>query len=401
MIDSNAGVCIISRMQSNLPCIMKTAAAAVSLLIMNACTSISGPSTGSVKQAGFGNTKAGESTELYTLKNANGVVAKVTTYGATLVELHVPDKDGNLADVINGFDSVAGYEGDGNQYFGCTTGRVCNRIAKGKFTLDGTEYTLATNNDPNHLHGGGDKALSKQVWKAAPVDGRAAVVFTLTSPDGEEGYPGNLSMKVTYTLTDADELRIDYQAITDKATPVNLTNHAYFNLGGAGTGTVLDHELTLNADHFTPVDDTLIPTGKIDPVAGTELDFRTAHVIGDRIPDKGVTKTEDAESATLGYDHNFVLNGKAGTHRLAARLKDPDSGRVMEIYTDQVAIQFYSGNFLMNQEGKAGKAYPFRGALCLETQHNPDSVNHPDFPSTILRPGQTYRTTTVHRFSAE
>lgn len=388
-------------MQPKLSCILKVTTAVALLLIMNACTSISGPSTGSVEKAGFGSTKAGEATEIYTLKNPNGLVAKVTTYGATLVELHVPDKGGKMVDVVNGFDNVSGYEGDGNQYFGCTTGRVCNRIAKGKFTLDGKEYTLATNNDPNHLHGGGDKAISKQVWKANPVEGQAAVVFTLTSPDGEEGYPGNLNMKVTYILTDANELRIDYEATTDKATPVNLTNHAYFNLGGAGSGTILNHELTINADHFTPVDDTLIPTGKIEPVAGTELDFRSSQVIGARIPDKIAAKTEDAKTPTLGYDHNFVLNGQSGKQRMAARLKDPKSGRVMEIYTDQVAIQFYSGNFLNNQTGKGGKKYPFRGALCLETQHNPDSVNHPNFPSTILRPGDTYKTTTVHKFSAE
>ena len=388
-------------MQPKLSFILRVTTAVALLLIMNACTSISGPSTGSVEKAGFGNTKAGEVTEIYTLKNANGLVAKVTTYGATLVELHAPDKGGKMVDVVNGFDNVSGYEGDGNQYFGCTTGRVCNRIAKGKFTLDGKEYTLATNNDPNHLHGGGDRAISKQVWKANPVDGQAAVVFTLTSPDGEEGYPGNLSMKVTYILTDADELRIDYEATTDKATPVNLTNHAYFNLGGAGSGTILNHELTINADHFTPVDDTLIPTGKIKPVADTELDFRSSQVIGARIPDKLAAKTEDAKTPTLGYDHNFVLNGQPGRQRMAARLKDPKSGRVMEIYTDQVAIQFYSGNFLNNQTGKGGKKYPFRGALCLETQHNPDSVNHPNFPSTILRPGDTYKTTTVHKFRAE
>ncbi len=368
---------------------------------MNACTSISGPSTGTVKQADFGNTKAGEATTLFTLTNPSGITAKVTNYGATLVALEVPDKDGILADVVNGFDNVAGYEGDGNQYFGCTTGRVCNRIAKGKFTLDGVEYTLATNNEPNHLHGGGDKAISKQVWTGTPVAGQAAVVFTLTSPDGEEGYPGNLSMKVTYTLTDENELRIDYEATTDKATPVNLTNHAYWNLAGAGSSTVLHHELTLNADQYTPTDDTLIPTGDIDPVVGTALDFRTAHVIGDRIPDKDATQTDEAKTATLGYDHNFVLNGRAGCHRFAARLKDPGSGRVMEIYTDQPAIQFYSGNFLKAQTGKVNRAYAFRSALCLESQHIPDSVNHPQFPSTILRPGDTYRTTTVHKFSAE
>lgn len=360
---------------------------------MTACNSIS--------KASFGTTKAGEAVEIYTLQNKNGLIAKVTTYGATLVELHVPDKNGQLADVVNGFDDVSGYEGEGNQYFGCTTGRVCNRIAKGKFTVDGTEYTLALNNDPNHLHGGNDKALSKQVWKASKSCCGQSVTFTLTSPDGEEGYPGNLSMKVTYTLTDANELRIDYQATTDKATPVNLTNHAYFNLGGAGSGTALDHLLTLNADKYTPTDDTLIPTGKIEAIAGTALDFRHPQKIGARIPDPAATKTEDCKTATLGYDHNFVVNGTAGEQRLAATLKDPTSGRVLEIFTDQPAIQFYSGNFLKSQAGKAGKNYPFRGAVCLETQHFPDSVNHANFPSTILQPGQTYRTTTVHKFRAE
>ena len=404
---------MICVMQSPFPTLFKTAAAAASILIMNACAPAPEdnagqpePETGdgdsnAIAKAGFGETKAGEATEIYTLTNKNGLVAKVTTYGATLVELHLPDKEGNLVDVINGFDNVAGYEGDGNQYFGCTTGRVCNRIAKGKFTLDGEEYTLATNNDPNHLHGGGDKALSKQVWKAEPSADVQAVTFSLTSPDGEEGYPGNLSMKVTYTLTDENELCIDYEATTDKATPVNLTNHAYFNLGGAGSGTILSHELTLNADNYTATDDTLIPTGKIEPVADTALDFRKAHVIGERIPDKEAKETADCETSTRGYDHNFVVNGEVGTMRLAARLKDPVSGRVMEIHTDQPGIQFYSGNFLMEQEGKGGKKYPFRGALCLETQHFPDSVNHEDFPSTILKPGDTYSTTTVHRFSAE
>jgi aldose 1-epimerase len=400
-------------MQTPFPTLFKTAAAAASILIMNACAPSSednagqpDPETGdgesnAIAKADFGKTKAGEATEVYTLTNKNGLIAKVATYGATLVGLHLPDQDGNVLDVINGFDNVAGYEGDGNQYFGCTTGRVCNRIAKGKFTLNGEEYTLATNNDPNHLHGGGDQALSKQVWKAEPSSEAQAVTFSFTSPDGEEGYPGNLSMKVTYTLTDANELRIDYEATTDKATPVNLTNHAYFNLGGAGSGTILGHELTLNADHYTATDETLIPTGKIEPVANTALDFRKAHVIGARIPDKEAKKTDDCETSTLGYDHNFVVNGEAGMMRLAARLKDPASGRVMEIHTDQPGIQFYSGNFLMEQEGKGGKKYPFRGALCLETQHFPDSVNHEDFPSTILNPGDTYSTTTVHRFSAE
>jgi len=370
-------------MQTYLSTLAMSTATAASLFFMCACSST----------PDFGKTKNGEATKIYTLKNKNGMIAKVTTYGATLVELHVPDRDGKLADIVNGFDDVSGYESGDNQYFGCTVGRVCNRIAKGKFTLDGKEYTLAINNDPNHLHGGNEKAICRQVWKAEVVNGKQAVAFHLTSPDGEEGYPGNLSMKVTFTLTDDNELRIDYAATTDQATPVNLTNHAYFNLGGAGSGTILGHELTLNSDQFTPTDDTLIPTGKIESVAGTFLDFRVAHKIGERIP------TDD--TPWKGYDHNYIVRGKAGEQRLAARVKDPNSGRVMEIHTDKPGIQFYSGNFLKEQAGKGGKKYPHRGAFCLETQHFPDSVNHANFPSTILKPGEIFRTTTVHKFSAE
>ena len=343
---------------------------------------------------------------IWTLRNNNGLIAKVTDYGATLVEMHVPDKDGKMANVVNGFDNVAGYQGDGNQYFGCTTGRVCNRIAKGKFSLNDKEYTLALNNPPNHLHGGGDRALSKVVWRGTADEGREGpfVVFTYTSPDGEEGYPGKLQVMVTYTLTHNDELRIEYQAKLVDApvglgTPVNLTNHAYWNLAGAGSGTILGHELTLNADSYTATDDTLIPTGKIDPVAGTVLDFRTPHVIGDRIPDKDAAKTEDCKTSTLGYDHNFVLNkANPGEMSLAAVLKDPGSGRILEIRTMEPGIQFYSGNFLKGQKGTDGRTYPFRGALCLETQHFPDSVNHSNFPTTILKAGENYQTSTIHKF---
>ena len=380
-------------MRTHLSPIVKSAAAAAALLIMNACTTISGPSTGSVEKAGFGNTKAGEATELYTLKNANGVVAKVTTYGATLVELHVPDKDGNHADVVNGFGSVAGYEGDGNQYFGCTTGRVCNRIAKGKFTLDGKEYTLATNNDPNHLHCC-NVGIDKKVWAARVVRSKTgqAVAFSHTSPDGDEGYPGALKMKVTYTLTDDNELRIDYLATTDKATPVNLTNHAYWNL--AGKGTILDHVLHLNADHYTPVDNTGIPTGeilKVDDVMSflkpTQSGARIAKLTGD----------------PGGYDHNYCLNKtEFGKLSLAARVEEGGSGRVLEIFTTEPGIQFYTGNYLDGSEvGKGGWKYEFRNAFCLETQHYPDSINQPQFPSTVLRPKEKYTQTTIHKFSTK
>jgi aldose 1-epimerase len=347
----------------------------------------------------FGTTKDGQAVELYTLKNNTGLVAKVMTRGATLVQLHVPDKDGKAADVILGFDDVTGYESEDNQYFGCTTGRVCNRIAKGKFTLEGKEYTLAINNEPNHLHGGLDKSLDKLVWKANPYSNEKGqgVKFTVTSPDGDEGYPGTLEITVSYYVpNDTNSISISYTAITDKATPVNLTNHAYFNLAGEGSETVLNHSLRLNADNYTVSDDTMIPTGEIAPVEGTDLDFRKRTVIGKRIESIGKT-------AAIGYDHNFVLNpreeGKAMT--LAAIVVEKESGRRMRVMTTEPGIQFYSGNFLKGQKGKGGKTYAHRSALCLETQHYPDSVNHENFPTTILKPGEKYESKTTYAFEIE
>lgn len=346
----------------------------------------------------FGKTKDGTSVEIYTLKSDKGLVAKIMTRGATLVQLHVPDRDGNVDDVILGWDDVAGYESEDNQYFGCTTGRVCNRIAKGKFTLDGKEYTLAINNEPNHLHGGVERSLDKVVWKAKAYSSERGqgVRFNYTSPDGEEGYPGNLKIAVNYFVAkNANRLTISYKATTDKATPVNLTNHAYFNLAGAGSKTVLGHSLQLNADNYTPTDDTLIPTGKIESVEGTPLDFRKPKRIGARIE-------QLTETAALGYDHNFVLNPRKtdndSKYNYAATLRHRASGRMLRIGTTEPGIQFYSGNFLKGQEGKGGKTYAHRSAVCLETQHYPDSVNHDEFPSTILKPGDEYTSSTLLTF---
>jgi aldose 1-epimerase len=345
----------------------------------------------------FGKTSDGTEVDLLILKNDKGMLAKIMSLGATLVELHIPDKNGKVTNVVLGFDSVADYQSDKNQYFGCTTGRVCNRIGKGRFTLDGKEYKLAVNNGPNHLHGGTKRSLDKVVWEWAAVkpdpNKDSVVWFEYASPDGEEGYPGNLKVKVTYTLTRKNELRIDYEATTDKSTPVNLTNHSYFNLSGHGSETVLDHELEIAADSYTPTDDTLIPTGKIAPVKGTPLDFTKSARIGARID--ALVKT-----AALGYDHNFVLKKRAKEPTFAGRLKDPKSGRVMTVLTTQPGIQVYTGNFLKGQKGKDGKTYAQRSAICLETQHFPDSVNQPSFPSIILRPGETYRQTTIYAFSA-
>jgi len=345
----------------------------------------------------FGKTADGEAVELYTLKNDAGFTAKVMTRGATLVQLLAPDRSGKLEDVILGFDSVTEYESDDNQYFGCTTGRVCNRIAKGKFSLDGKDYTLAVNNEPNHLHGGAKKSLDKVVWKAMPFtnDRGQGVSFTYTSPHGEEGYPGNLTVTVNYlVLKDKNNLSIRYVATTDKATPVNLTNHAYFNLAGQGSPTITDHTLSINADQYTPTDDNLIPTGKLENIEGTNLDFRKMTKIGKRIE-------ELTQTPAIGYDHNFVLRAPEADQpmRLAATLFEKESGRRLRIMTTEPGIQFYTGNFLKGQKGKGGKTYAHRSALCLETQHFPDSINQPSFPTVVLKPDAKFESQTVLNFS--
>jgi aldose 1-epimerase len=348
-----------------------------------------------VEKAKYGATQEGTVIDVYTLTNKNGMVAKVITYGALLTELHVPDRNGKLADVALGFPKLEQYMGD-HPYFGATIGRVGNRIAKGTFSLNGKTYTLAANNGPNHLHGG-LKGFDKRVWKAQPVQvtGGTAVKFTYVSPDGEEGYPGTLTSSVTYTLTDKNELRLDYVANTDQPTPINLTNHTYFNLAGEGVGDIKNHELTLLADKFTPVDNTLIPTGEIAPVKGTVMDFLRPTAIGARIE-------QVPGPAPVGYDHNYVLSSGGGVLALAATVKEPTTGRIMEVLTTEPGIQFYSGNFLDGTlTGKAGVKYQKHSGFCLETQHFPDSVNHANFPPTILQPDKTYKTTTVYRFSAK
>jgi len=339
----------------------------------------------------FGSLDDGTAVDLYTLKNAKGTTAKIITFGATLTELWVPDRAGKLGDVVLGFDNLQGYLGK-EPFFGATVGRVANRIAKGKFTLDGKEYSLEINNPPNNLHSGSND-LSRKVWKAEPVHERngAAVRFSIDSPDGDEGFPGNLHVTVLYRLTNNNELQLEYTAKTDKATPVNLTNHSYFNFGGEKD--VLAHVLQILAEKYTPTDATLIPTGEILPVKGTPLDFTEPVAIGAHIA--GIPGTPG------GYDHNFVVNGEAGKLRLAARVYDPSSGRQMEVLTTEPAVQFYTGNFLDGTNtGKRGVAYGKHYGFCLETQHFPDSVNHPAFPSTILRPGSVYSTQTTYKFSA-
>jgi aldose 1-epimerase len=336
----------------------------------------------------------GKEVSLYVLTNAAGVKAKVTNYGGIITELHVPDRDGKFADVVLGFDDLKGYLA-GHPYFGAICGRVANRVAKGKFTLNGKEYKLAANNGPNALHGG-IKAFDKQVWSVESFlsTDRVGVILRRTSPDGEEGYPGALTTAVTYTLTNENELKIEYHATTDQATPVNLTNHSYFNLAGHGAGTILDHELTLNADKYTPTDETLIPTGEIKPVKGTPLDFTTPTPIGSRF--------DQLKGDPIGYDQNYVINGGGEKLTLAARVRDPKSGRVLEMFTTEPGVQLYTSNFLDGKlRGKGGAVYPKHGAFCLEAQHFPDSVNHPEFPSVILEPGKTYTQTTVYKFSAK
>jgi aldose 1-epimerase len=350
-----------------------------------------------IKKESFGSIREGTPVDLYTLTNSHGVEARVTNYGGILVSLRVPDKNGKLADVVLGYDNVDGYL-QNPAYFGAIVGRYVNRIANGLFTLDGVKYFLAKNNGPNSLHGG-LKGFDKKIWQAEPLGKKrnVGVVFTYVSKDGEEGYPGNLKVKVRYTLTEDSKLVVEYDAVTDKATPVNLTNHSYFNLAGEGNGDVLGHELTLNADRFTTVVKSLIPTGELRPVKGTPLDFTKATAIGARI-------NQNYEQLILagGYDHNFVINGKGGSLELAARVREPNSGRVMEVYTTEPGVQFYTGNFLDGTiAGKQGHVYKQHYGFCLETQHFPDSPNHSGFPSTILRPGQTFHSRTIYKFSAK
>ncbi|MBK5293736.1 MAG: galactose mutarotase [Acidobacteriia bacterium] len=350
-----------------------------------------------IPKRAFGKTGTGEAVDLYTLSNAKGMRAAITTYGGIVTSLQTPDRTGAMADVVLGFDVIDGYLKE-HPYFGALIGRYGNRIGQGKFSLNGNSYTLVRNNGANHLHGG-LKGFDKVVWAARDVSSTEAQKLELsyTSKDGEEGYPGNLSVTVTYSLTKDNELRIDYAAATDKDTVVNLTNHAYFNLAGQGEGDILGHEVTIHADRYTPVDKGLIPTGQLEKVEGAPFDFRTTHTIGERINSKDTQIT-----LGMGYDHNFVLNSPGGSLALAARVKDSKSGRVMEVLTTEPGLQFYTSNFLDGTlTGKSGKVYQKRSAFCMETQHFPDSPNKAQFPSTLLKPGQQYKTTTVYRFLAE
>jgi len=348
-----------------------------------------------VQQQDFG-TRDGRPITLYTLTNTHGVEVRAMTYGGIIVSLRVPDRKGQLADIVLGHDKAEGYIPN-PPYLGAIVGRYANRIANGTFTLDGKTYTLPKNDGPNTLHGGMTRTFDKVLWDGEPLKGKNGVAFSYLSKDGEEGFPGNLKVTVTYTLTDSNELVIDYTATTDKATPINVSQHSYFNLKGEGNGDILDHEIMINADKFTPVDKNLIPTGELRAVKGTPFDFTTSTKIGARIEDS-------YEQMVLGhgYDHNFVLNRKGAGLSLAARVYEPTTGRVLEVSTTQPAVQFYSGNFLDGSvTGKEGHVYKRRYGLCLETQHYPDSPNHPDFPSTILKPGEKFHQTTVFKFSAK
>ena len=351
----------------------------------------------SVTSVPYGKLPDGAEVELYTLTNDNGLKVKIMTYGATITEVDVPDRNGKIENVTLYRDSLDDYLKPDTPYFGATVGRYANRIAKGRFKLDGKEYSLAVNNGNNHLHGG-KKGFDKVVWKAKTIQTKGSlvgVVFTYESPDGEEHYPGNLSAKVTYTLTNDNELKMEYEATTDKPTVVNLTNHAYWNLAGAGSGDVLGHEMMIDADNYLAIKD-FIPVGAPSPVKGTPMDFTTPKTIGSRIEQLGTGKND-------GYDHCYVLNKHKDDEQMApaARVVEPTSGRVMEIFTTQPGIQFYTGNFLDGTITAGGKKYQKHFAFCLETEHYPDSPNHPDYPPTVLKPGETYKETTVHKFSVQ
>ncbi len=356
------------------------------------------PKSGSTEKKPFGKTPDGQPVDLYVLTNKNGVEVAITNYGGAVVSLKVPDRNGKFGDVVLGYDSLDGYVND-KGYFGAIVGRYGNRIGHAQFSIDGKTYTLARNNGENSLHGG-IKGFNKAVWaaKELPVKNGQSLELTYLSKDGEEGFPGNLHVRVVYTLTDSNELKIEYSATTDKKTVVNLTNHTYFNLAGPGSGDILGHQLVIEADKFTPVDASLIPTGELRDVPGTPLDFGKATAIGARID-------QDDEQLKLGhgYDHNFVLRRAAGAPiSLAARVVEPNTGRVLEVWTTEPGVQFYTGNFLDGTaRGKGGLTYARRSAFCLETQHFPDSPNQPKFPSVVLNPGEKYSTTTTYRFTTE
>jgi aldose 1-epimerase len=353
--------------------------------------------SGSIVKEAFGTMPDGNAVDLYVLTNSNGVQSSITTFGGIVTMLTSPDRNGELGDIVLGFDQLEGYLAE-HAYFGAIIGRYGNRIGGGTFTLDDQQYILATNNNENHLHGG-IKGFDKVLWKAEARSTPSGPQLELRylSEDGEEGYPGDLDVAVTYTLTDDNELQIEYRATTDKPTPVNLTNHSYFNLAGQGNGDILEHEVLINADRFTPVDSGLIPTGEMRVVEGTPMDFRTPVAIGARIDDD-----DEQLRFGLGYDHNWVLNAGDAELTLAARVYEVTSGRVMEVLTTEPGVQFYTGNFLDGSlTGKGGRVYRHRYGFCLETQHYPDSPNKPEFPMTVLRPGNEYRTTTIYRFSAE
>jgi aldose 1-epimerase len=364
----------------------------VLLVGLLACTAGEPAMTRSVSRMPFATTPAGQPVELFTLTNPRGMEVRAITYGGIILSLRTPDRDGRLGDIVLGYDSLDGYLRK-TPYFGAIIGRYGNRIAGGRFTLDGRTYPLATNDGPNHLHGG-VRGFDKVVWAGEPLDTDSAVgvVFTYASPDGEEGYPGTLHARVTYTLTDDGRLIVDYRATTDQATPVNFTQHTYFNLAGAGD--ILGHELMIVADRYTPVDATLIPTGELASVEGTPFDFRTPTTIGARIGADHVQLRNG-----LGYDHNFVLDRDGPGLMHAARVVEPTSGRTLDVWTTEPGLQFYSGNFLDGSiTGKGGRVYAHRTGFCLETQHFPDSPNQPAFPTTIVRPGEEYRSRTVIGF---
>ena len=367
----------------------------VSLVLAAPAQTSSPERPGRVRQQPLG-TQEGKIIHLYTLTNSRGLEIRAMNYGAIILSIKAPDRKGQFADVVLGHDSLDGYIPN-LPYIGAVVGRYANRIANGRFTLDGKTYALPKNDGPNTLHGGVKRTFDKVVWDDEPLNGSNGVAFTYLSKDGEEGFPGNLKVKVTYTLTEQNELVVDYEATTDKATPINVSQHSYFNLAGEGTGDILNHEIMLNADRFTPVDKNLIPTGELRAVKGTPLDFPTPTKIGARIEDR-----DEQLVLAHGYDHNFVINRKDKGLTLAARVYEPGSGRVLEVFTTQPGVQFYTGNFLDGSiTGKHGHVYQRRYGFCLETQHFPDSPNHPQFPTTILKPGETFREKTVFKFSAK